>query len=264
MVPLKPNSISEATFKQVLTRYPSTVPEKLQELDTHRYDTIPATVTQRKADGDAYLEKGEVERLVEWKLKHGTFRPKLLNLVQSNTASLIKSTTLAAFKTLNPANPLPSLKILTELKGIGPATASLLLAVYAPDAVPFFSDELFRWVQWDESGKPGGWQRKIGYTNKEYGHLVEGAGKLRERLVVQAVEIEKVAWVLGKEGVDVDGNEDTEKPAAVAAKIERLEKDWKKTKKETEGVAKGVKRKPEDSKPADEGTRRRSRRKPGT
>ena len=84
--------------------------------------------------------------------KHGTFRPALLALVRSNPSSQIESTTRRAFSTLDPISPLPALKILTELKGIGPATASLLLSVFDPEAVVFFSDEVFRWLMWEEEG----------------------------------------------------------------------------------------------------------------
>jgi hypothetical protein len=150
--------------------------------------------------------------------KHGTFRPKLLQLVQSNTAPAIESTTREAFTKLrrthdaggavadadgSPAAALDAIKVLTQLKGIGPATASLLLSVAAPASVPFFSDELFRWVMWGEGGKPGGWKTGIKYNVKEYREVVERVGLLRKRLGVRAVDAEKVAWVLGKEGVDV-------------------------------------------------------------
>lgn len=94
---------------------------------------------------------------------------------------------------------------LCKLKGVGPATASLLLSVYDPVHAPFFSDELFRWICWDEKA---GWDRKIKYDAKEYRMLCEGVQVLVERFgsrvegadgkEVQAVELEKVAYVLGK------------------------------------------------------------------
>lgn len=136
-----------------------------------------------------------------------------MNLVKSNPADLIKSTTQSAFSILSHSNdPLQALKLLTKLRGIGPATASLLLSVYQSDAVPFFSDELFQWTHWDGTGaaaggtKAGeGWQRKIKYNVKEYGGIVDRVGHLRDRLGVRAVEAEQVAYVLGKEMADVDG-----------------------------------------------------------
>ena len=158
-----------------------------------------------------------------------------------------------------PKQPLPTLKILTNLKGIGPATASLLLSVAAPDVVPFFSDELFRWCMWDESGSPGGWQRKIKYNVKEYEMLLEKVGVLIKRLGVRAVDVERVAWVLGKENVDVsagiDGVEEEEKAGEDGAE-EKEPMEEKAVKKE---VKKGTKRKASEIKPPTEGTRKSTR-----
>lgn len=154
--------------------------------------------------------------------KHGTFRPKLLALVQSNTAETILETTNEAYELIRSADgnvsPLPALKVLTQLKGIGPATASLLLSVLRMSEVPFFSDELFRWCCWDEANdaKGAGWRRGIKYNAKEYGVLVEKVSVLRKRLGVgnvMAVDVEKVAWVLGKEGVDVSAEDEKNEDA---------------------------------------------------
>jgi hypothetical protein len=61
------NKITQATFKDVLSRYTPAVPDKLHDLDALRYDTIPTAVAKREAD-DRHLTKDEVEKLVEWKL----------------------------------------------------------------------------------------------------------------------------------------------------------------------------------------------------
>lgn len=130
--------------------------------------------------------------------------------MQSNPEHVIQNTTLKAFKLVsaNPSDPSQALKVLTQLKGIGPATASLLLSAFAPESVPFFSDELFRWCMWDEPGSPAGWKRAIKYNAKEYAQLVTKVKQITERLKVIAVDVERVAWVLGKEGVDLDANND--------------------------------------------------------
>ncbi|KAH7125351.1 hypothetical protein B0J11DRAFT_486846 [Dendryphion nanum] len=267
MPSLTPSTISLSAFQKILARYPSTVPTKLQDLDTSRYTTIPDALASRRAAEDAHLEKVEVEKLVEWKLKHGTFRPKLLALVSSNPAALIQTTISDAFNTLesssspstSPSTLLASLKILTQLKGIGPATASLLLSVYAPDTCPFFSDEVFRWLMWEDGGKEGGWKRGIKYSVKEYRELVERMGVVRERLGVGAVEMERVAWVLGREGVD-----GKKVGFSKVAEVKKGDKAGQKSKveKKTSEVKKGVKRKKdEDVKVPVEGVRRSSRKK---
>lgn len=125
---------------------------------------------------------------------HGTFRPSLKGLVQQNSEEFVETTTSEAFS----AESWPeSLNILVKLKGIGPATAALLLSTNNPQELPFFSDELFRWAFWDD--KSGNrWDRKIKYSLKEYRDLVARVDELRGRIGTAALEAEKVAYVLGK------------------------------------------------------------------
>lgn len=204
--------------------------------------------------GGVYLKKDEVVRLMEWKLMHGTFRPSLMNLINRNTDALVEEKTRDAYQLLTKTsepNILPALTHLStatapltsskgpatkqppqKLSGVGPATASLFLSVMDMRRVPFFSDELFRWVMWEGSssspsssaganskksvgtgksdGTEEGWRRKIKYDMKEYAQLLERVAELRKRLDVSAVEVEKCAWVLGAEGVDVGKDKNQE------------------------------------------------------
>lgn len=233
----------------------------------------------------------------------------MLSLVQSNTAEVIEHTTKKACTVLcksknSHPDAIPALKILVGLKGVGPATASLLLSVLQPVEIPFFSDELFRWCVWDEEvggAKEGkGWQRKIRYNLKEYDMLLERVKKLGPRLrkelgqkdtTASAVDIERVAWVLGKEGVDVGVQDDEGEDEGLQAdekkekQEDEKEKKKKKEKKEEEeeeeeeeedvpatkendgdeekvkklAAKKGVKRKASEAKQSTEGTRRSMR-----
>jgi hypothetical protein len=121
------------------------------------------------------------------------------------------------------------LNALVKLKGIGPATAALLLSTNNPEEHPFFSDELFRWAFWDDA--PGSrWDRKIKYSLKEYRDLVARVDELRDRIGKSALEAEKVAYVLGKRetslGISMRSDEDKtatesidEAPKRTATKI---------------------------------------------
>ncbi|KAL6707207.1 hypothetical protein ACN47E_004754 [Coniothyrium glycines] len=206
--------ISLSTFKDVLSRYSSIVPEKLKELDTLRFETLPATAAKRGVSEG--LSKGELEQLMSWKLQHGTFRPKLMALVQQNSAEDVEKVTQKAAALITKqkdVTDLSALKTLVELRGVGPATASLVLSVMQPESNPFFSDEIFRWACWDEPGSPGGWQRKIKYNVNEYALIVKKIEQLRKRLGtgdVTALDAERVAWVLGKEGIDIGENDAVE------------------------------------------------------
>jgi len=83
----------------------------------------------------------------------------------------------------------------------------LLLSSAYPKHIPFFSDEFYRWSVFGDAGgstKKGGWERKIGYTVKEYGGLLDAVRLLRERLGVDARDGECVAYVLARKGDDVE------------------------------------------------------------
>ncbi|KAF7165893.1 hypothetical protein CNMCM6106_001899 [Aspergillus hiratsukae] len=220
-------------------------------LDGFRYGTLPARVRERatataaaaaKADVGGYLEKDELVQLMEWKLKHGVYRPTLLGLVRSNPAELIRRTTASAFATvpvsdptgelafadaesevfvLDSAFPKQSLDALTSpLRGVGPATASLILSV-ATESAPFYSDDVFLWLcvgifpfapaaAAEEGGaskrvRPNG-ELNVKYNLHEYRLLWEAVQRLRTRLAarssdanadpVSCADVEKVAFVL--------------------------------------------------------------------
>lgn len=62
------NTISFETFQFYVSAYESKIPPKIQGLENLRLKELPETVSQRKKDGDAFLEKTEVTALLEWKL----------------------------------------------------------------------------------------------------------------------------------------------------------------------------------------------------
>lgn len=149
--------------------------------------------------------------------KHGTFRPSLPKLVASNSEEDVISTTKTAFNTPE-TTPRKMVDQLAKLRGIGPATAALLASCFDPEHMPFFSDEMFRWLHWNGQNADGtsngikqtgqGWSRQIGYTMKEYESLRLKGEQLQKRLsaggrFVDFLDIEKVAYVLGKEQADI-------------------------------------------------------------
>lgn len=131
--------------------------------------------------------------------RHGKFRPTLMGLVTSNdpnTASKTVQEALTAYGKPSgekPGNVAAAMTALTKMRGIGPATAALLLSVHDAERVIFFSDEAFWWLCCD--GKRGA---PIKYTPKEYESLRLEADKLVSRLAVSATDVEKVAYVLMK------------------------------------------------------------------
>ena len=67
---------------------------------------------------------------------------------------------------------------------------------------------LYRYLHWEEA-KSKGWDRKINYTIKEYKAVFERVAELRERLEkesgkeVSAIDIEKAAYVLGRDALPI-------------------------------------------------------------
>jgi len=114
-----------------------------------------------------------------------------MKLVSSNEPEFVKQTVHEASECYKEKGDVAaSLNILTKLKGIGPATASLLLAVLDPERVIFFADEAFYWLCC------GGKKAPIKYNAKEYQELCERTRRLCQRLKVKAVDIERVAFVI--------------------------------------------------------------------
>lgn len=75
----RPSQISTDTLYALILSYDSQVPDKIQELEDLRLKTTPGILAQRKKDGSAFLEKTEVNGLVEWKL---CVRPAEASLLQ--------------------------------------------------------------------------------------------------------------------------------------------------------------------------------------
>ncbi|XP_057802066.1 uncharacterized protein LOC131017355 [Salvia miltiorrhiza] len=76
---------------------------------------------------------------MEWKLSRGKWRPRLLSFVSSLDDALVRDASRKAFAALPDVSK--AVSGLTVLKGVGPATASAVLAAYAPHVAPFMSDE---------------------------------------------------------------------------------------------------------------------------
>ncbi|KAI1392879.1 uncharacterized protein F4822DRAFT_426082 [Hypoxylon trugodes] len=202
---LLPANISKERFLQLLVRYDSLIEsissekgakpgqKTLLELDRFRYHDAPALF--HFDDLERSMKFDDVKTLVDWKLRHGKFRPTLTALVSSNDEGLVESIIQEAVEQYQiDSDAIKANHTIKELRGIGPATASLLLSIYDPHRVIFFSDEAFYWLCCD------GQKSRIKYNVKEYQELTAATQTLFKRLGVNAVDVEKVAYVLMKEG----------------------------------------------------------------
>ncbi|PFH61978.1 hypothetical protein XA68_15640 [Ophiocordyceps unilateralis] len=226
---ITPDEITRADFDSLLAQYPALLEDvslakgqgkpgtkTLNELDKYRYIDAPQSFGPANRRRPMGLD--EVKLLVEWKLRHGTFRPKLMALVASNPPSEVQRCIQDALQAYE-VSASTALKTLTTLRGIGPATASLLLAVHHQARAIFFSDEAFRWLC-----RGGDSRAPIRYTVAEYDVLCERAAVVASRLGVEPVELEKVAYVLMRSDAGL---------VRPSRKKEKVENEEKKEKKKT-------------------------------
>lgn len=108
---------------------------QLPELDAWYYRELPPLIAARRP---AYITKEELLEVLRWKMKRGVWREGNRQRALGNDSRVIRRLSQEAFAAV------PDLRkpvaLLSELDGIGPATASAVLAAYRPDLYPFFDE----------------------------------------------------------------------------------------------------------------------------
>ncbi|HEU5173786.1 MAG TPA: hypothetical protein VFT96_03455 [Gemmatimonadaceae bacterium] len=107
----------------------------LPELDRWYRHELPRAIAGRRTP---HITHRELVRVTEWKMARGVWRARNLALVRGNDADLVERTSAEALAAI--PDPRRPIALLAELDGVGPATASAVVAAAAPD-YPFF-DEL--------------------------------------------------------------------------------------------------------------------------
>jgi hypothetical protein len=182
-----------ASYEQVVARQGVA---RLPELDTWYREDLPRAISSREPR-HATLE--ELVRVTEWKMARGVWRAPNLVLVRGNDAAAVAETSARALAAVPDATA--PVRLLAALKGVGPATASAVVAAAAPDRYPFF-DELVA-AQLPELG-PVKWT--LGY----YARYAEALRREAARLGPEwtPVMLERALWarVGGKAGTRAEGN----------------------------------------------------------
>ncbi|OVA14575.1 hypothetical protein BVC80_1811g42 [Macleaya cordata] len=128
-------------WKEALSSYQTSLESinktQLLELDDFYRNQLPPLLHQRNPN--CFITKSELSKLMQWKLTRGKWRPRLLDFISALDETVVESASQKAFKSLPDVSK--AISELTVLKGVGPATASAILAAYAPDVAPFMSDE---------------------------------------------------------------------------------------------------------------------------
>lgn len=129
-----------AAWTSALARYDDVIARqdvaRLPELDRWYGEELPRAIASRRS---AHVTHAELVRITEWKMARGVWRARNLVLVRGNEPDAVISTSTAALARIpHPSAPIAAL---AKLAGVGPATASAVVAAVAPATYPFF-DEL--------------------------------------------------------------------------------------------------------------------------
>lgn len=116
---------------------------------------------------DVQITQAELSEVMRWKLLRGKARPKLQAYVDELPDATVRAASSAAFALATKGQVKGALDALSKpLKGVGPATASAILAAY-DQRIPFMSDEALALL----GGKPK-------YTLAESADLTQLLGRL--------------------------------------------------------------------------------------
>jgi len=126
-------------WHQALDAYNSTIEqqgdERLSNLDSWYHGELRTTLLGR---AEPHILLTELEGIAGWKMRRGVWRERNRRLVDSNEPELVIELSRKAF------GEVPDLRkpvsTLSQLAGVGPATASAVLAAYSPDIYPFFDE----------------------------------------------------------------------------------------------------------------------------
>ena len=184
-----------ADWSAALASYPAVIAlqevPKLPELDTWYRNELPDLIASRRL---VHITLPELIRVTEWKMYRGVWRAPNLVRVKSNPAETVIETTVRGFA--RTPHPTQAIGEIASLDGVGPATASAIVAAQLPSVYPFF-DELVA-AQVPDLG-PVKWT--LGYYAKYAEFLRTRAASLGAPWT--SVMVERALWasVGGKTGV---------------------------------------------------------------
>jgi hypothetical protein len=145
---------------------------------------LPRRLAER---AQPYIRRDELAWVVEWKMARGVWRARNLHLARSNEPQSVESASRAAFDA--GPNIRAALKLLGALSGVGPATASAVLAAGRPELYPFFDDVVAAQIPGQSVGE---------FTVKAY---LSYAAALRERAERLAAACPEGSWTAQRVGL---------------------------------------------------------------
>uniref|UniRef100_A0A6C0AG24 Uncharacterized protein n=1 Tax=viral metagenome TaxID=1070528 RepID=A0A6C0AG24_9ZZZZ len=182
-------------LKECASEYNFIISERKAELiklDNYVWKEFVEIVNSREK---MYITLNELSNVMKWKLSRGKFRP-LQKLLDSNSPEEVVIFSTQAFEYMKNSESFAhkdwkkAIKSLMNLKAIGVATATAILAPFFPELVPFMSDEAMIFFN-----------IKLNYTLKTYEELrmklIEKANELNFKTNINwnAELVGKAIWV---------------------------------------------------------------------
>jgi hypothetical protein len=180
------SSTDPARWRSALGRYDAVIVQqgiaKLPDRDRWYRTELPAAVAARRP---RHVTLPELVKLVEWKMTRGKFRARNLALVKRNSAESVKAATAAGLALV--PHPTAPISKIAELEGVGPATASAVVAAAEPGIYPFFDELVAEQI-------PG-----LGAVAFTLGYYARYAERIRERAAALGgrwtpVMVERALW----------------------------------------------------------------------
>jgi len=146
--------------------------EEYCKLDKWFQHELPKKIQSRGKN--AHLLHEELVKCMKWKLSRGKFIPRIKDLIQMNTPRLVVAETKKAFRALHKKDDISSaIQALCNLKGVGPAMASVMLTAADPTQFGFMAEECLMAIPEIEG---------IDFTTKELLNFVEQLKSAAKRL----------------------------------------------------------------------------------
>jgi hypothetical protein len=180
------NDTNADTWTGAYLGYPAAIARhpvaRLPELDTWYREVLPPLMRARTP---MTMTHAEMVRVTEWKMARGVWRAPNLVLVKGNAPEAVHAAGVAASTLLEV--PSKAVNAITVLDGVGPATASAVLAIMDPRRYPFFDEDVAKQVP---VLGPVAWT--LGYYRKYAEALAQRAADLGPTW--SAVRVERALW----------------------------------------------------------------------
>lgn len=190
------DTISLATFQSLLAQHESLIPTDAVDVNTGRYRNVPESLARMNDLDKPYLLHFLLPVLASHGLASQSHRVRFRDDNPRGGVKDIKNVTSEAYHVLNTATEDEIEAAIEKLRGFGLSTATLLISLYRPADLPYFSEELRRWcLTPGELTSP-----ETRGSVAEYLKVVRRVLGLRRRFgeEVKAVDVERVAYVLSR------------------------------------------------------------------